>query len=1104
MTYLIGSGGGSSSGKGGGTAQQYVPSEAPDSLDSTQYATIVDVISEGEIQGLVDGYKSIYLEDTQLQNKDGTYNFKNAEVVTRNGTQDQAAVPFAPDAQSTVPVNVTVVQASPVTRTITDRTVDAVRVTISTQALQELTNKGDVIGASVRLQILRQYNGAGFNVVIDNTISGRTADLYQRDYLVELSGQFPVEIRVVRVTPDSASAKLNNEIIWSSYTEITRARLRYPNSALIAWRIDAQQFSNIPSRAYHVRGIKVRIPSNATVDSATGRLTYAGVWNGTFAAAQWTNDPAWCLWDLLTSTRYGFGSQILTPSEQSSFNGNASRLDKFAFYAASQYCSELVDNGYGGKEPRFSCNINIQTPEEAYKLINSMASVFRAMPFWAAGSVTVSQDAPSDPVYLFSNANVIDGIFDYASSSLKNRPTVVLVSWFDINARDRSYESVEDQERVAIYGAITREIEGFACTSRGQARRVGEWILYSEWNEGEVVSFSVGIEAGVMVRPGHVISISDTLRSSDRRSGRISAATSTTITVDSATGLTYATGSTLSVILPTGVAEKRTVTSIASGVITVSAAFSVTPNVNSIWIYETPDLQPSTWRVLGVQEEDGVRYSISAISYDASKYAHVEQGLNLEPRNTSPLTVIPDPPAAITAEEVLYDSNGRASSKIIVRWQPVVGIGQYRVMWRYGDGNWSTITTPGPDYEILDSQSGRYSIKVFSVNKANLRSSTAAAEIPLFEAQGKTAAPETPTGISLIPIDQASAILSWTRATDLDVLLGGKVLIRHSPAMTGALWQDSQEIVAAAAGSQTQKQVPLLSGTYLIKFEDDTGHRSVDAASAVTTLPTPQPRLLVQSYREDQEATPFPGTGTNMIYSAEYDALVLSLGVFIDDLATDGDFDALVSIDGESFAGSGSYQFASTPDMGGVYDVNMRRYFVTRALLMNELIDSMVSDIDSWSDVFGATTEPDYVSAALYVRSTNDDPSGTPTWSDWVEFANATKRGRAFQFKTEATTLSADQNILIDELGCEIELEQRVATAGPLTSGAASYGVAFAEPFYAVPTIGVTAYNMGTGDYYSITAMSRSGFTITFYNAAATMVSRSFTYSAVGFGREIV
>jgi len=626
MTYLIGSGGGSSSGKGGGTAQQYVPSEAPDSLDSTQYATIVDVISEGEIQGLVDGYKSIYLEDTQLQNKDGTYNFKNAEVVTRNGTQDQAAVPFAPDAQSTVPVNVTVVQASSVTRTITDRTVDAVRVTISTQALQELTDKGDVIGASVRLQILTQYNGAGFNVVIDNTISGRTADLYQRDYLVELSGQFPVEIRVVRVTPDSASAKLNNEIIWSSYTEITRARLRYPNSALIAWRIDAQQFSNIPSRAYHVRGIKVRIPSNATVDSATGRLTYAGVWNGTFAAAQWTNDPAWCLWDLLTS-RYGFGSQILTPSEQSSFNGNASRLDKFAFYAASQYCSELVDNGYGGKEPRFSCNINIQTPEEAYKLINNMASVFRAMPFWAAGSVTVSQDAPSDPVYLFSNANVIDGIFDYASSSLKNRPTVVLVSWFDINARDRAYESV-----------------------------------------------------GVMVRPGHVISISDTLRSSDRRSGRISAATSTTITVDSATGLTYAAGSTLSVILPTGVAEKRTVTSIASGVITVSAAFSVTPNVNSIWIYETPDLQPSTWRVLGVQEEDGVRYSISAISYDASKYAHVEQGLNLEPRNTSPLTVIPDPPAAITAEEVLYDSNGRASSKIIVRWQPVVGIGQYRAL----------------------------------------------------------------------------------------------------------------------------------------------------------------------------------------------------------------------------------------------------------------------------------------------------------------------------------------------------------------------------------------------------------------------------------------
>jgi hypothetical protein len=1102
MTLLIGAGGGGG-GKGGAPAQQYVPSEEPDSLDSTQYATIIDLISEGEIEGLVDGHKSIYLEDTQFQNKDGTYNFKNAEIATRNGTQSQEAVPFAPDAQNTVPVGVTVRKDSPVTRTITDRTVDAVRVTISVPALQYFSDKGDVGGASVRLQILTQYNGAGFNIKVDNTISGRTADLYQRDYLIELSGDFPVEIRVVRVTADSTSSRLTNDFAWSSYTEVTRARLRYPNSALIAWRIDAQQFSNIPSRAYHIRGIKIHIPANATVEAATGRLIYSGLWNGTFAAKQWTNDPAWCLWDLLTS-RYGFGSQILTPAEKASFNGNTSRLDKFAFYTASQYCAELVDDGYGGKEPRFSCNVNIQTPEEAYTLINNMASVFRAMPFWGAGSITIGQDAPSNPVYLFSNANVVDGIFDYSSSGLKNRPTVVLVSWFDIKTRDIAYESVEDQERVALYGAVTREMDGFACTSRGQARRVGEWILYSEWNEGEIVSFSVGIEAGVIVRPGHIIAISDTLRSVNRRSGRIKAATSTIVTVDNANGLTYAAGAMLSVILPNGVAEQQPVSGIAAGAITVSSPFSAVPNANSIWIYETPDLQPSTWRVLGTKEEDGVKYAISAISYDASKYAHVEQGLNLEPRNTSPLTVIPDPPAKISAEEVLYESNGRASSKIIVRWQPVVGIGEYRVLWRYEDGNWSSISTPGPDYEILNSQSGSYSIKVFSVNKANLRSSTAAAEIPLFEAQGKTAAPETPAGISLIPIDQASAILSWTRATDLDVLLGGKVLIRHSPAMTGALWQDSQEIVAAAAGSQTQKQVPLLSGTYLIKFEDDTGHRSVDAASAVTTLPTPQPRLLVQSYREDQEATPFPGVGTDMIYSVEYDALILALGVLIDDLATDGDFDALTSIDGESFAGSGSYQFASTPDMGGVYDVNMRRYLATRALLMNELIDSMVSDIDSWSDVFGATAQPDYVSATLYVRSTNDDPSGTPTWSDWVEFANATKRGRAFQFKTEATTLSADQNILIDELGCEIELEQRVATAGPLTSGAASYGVAFAEPFYAVPAIGVTAYNMGTGDYYSITAMSRSGFTITFYNASATVVSRNFTYSAVGFGREIV
>lgn len=1103
MSNLIGAGGGGG-GKGGKQQKAYTPSEAPDSLDSRQYATLVDLIGEGEIQGLVNGHRSIYLENTPLQNADGTYNYKNVTLEVRNGTQDQSAIPFASDAESEVPVGVTIDQATPTTRTITDRTVDAVRVTITIPTLQAISDKGDVLGSAVHLQVLVQYNGGGFTVAINDIISGRTADAYQRDYLINLNPalSFPVDIRVIRINPDSTSAKVTNAFNWTSYTEITRAKLRYPNSALIAWRIDAEQFSSIPSRSYHVRGRKIRIPSNGTVNQTHGNITYAGIWNGTFAAATWTSDPAWCLWDMLTGTRHGLGDHILTASERASFTGNASRLDKWAFYAASKYCAELVDDGYGGKEPRFSCNVLTQTPQEAYKAINDMCAVFRAMPFWSAGSLTISQDAPSDPVYLFTNANVVDGVFEYSSSSLKNRPTVVNVAYYDMQLRDTAYEAVEDQERIASYGVVMREMDGFACTSRGQARRIGEWLLYSEWNEGEVVAFSVGIESGVVVRPGQVVAISDSLRAGSRRSGRISAATTTAITVDDATGLEFVSGATLSVILPTGIAETRAVSSMASGVFTLAAPFTVAPNANSIWIYDTPALQSSTWRVLGIQEQDGINYAVSAISYNASKYASIEQGLQLQQRQTSPFNALPVPPTNPTAEEVLYADTGIARSKIIVHWTPVVGITQYRVLWRYEDDNWTTATTNSPDYEILDSRPGSYQVKIYSINAA-LRSSTEAAEIPLFTAAGKTAPPQAVSGISLVPIDEASAIISWERSQELDVTLGGKVLIRHNSASTGALWEDSQEIVAAAAGSQTQKQVPLLSGTYLLKFEDDGGRRSTTAATASIQLPTPQPRLLVQSYREDQETPPFSGNVVDMVYSSELDGLILATGIPIDSLAADGDFDALGVIDNTSgSAGIGEYEFGSTFDLGGVYDLNLRRHFVTRPYTPGELIDDALADIDSWPSIDG--TLYDNVNAALYVRATDDNPGASPTWTPWTEFANVIIRGRAFQFKAIATSTNEDQNIIIDELGCELELQQRAASAGPLTTSAAAYAVTFAQPFYQPPQLAITGYNMATGDYYVISSPTRLGFTITFYNAANSMIARQFSYTAIGYGREVI
>jgi hypothetical protein len=1088
MTDLIlGAGGGGKGGDSGGGGSQHTPTEAANSLFSTSYAKLIDLISEGEIYGLVNGLKSVYVDNTPLQNADGSYNFQNVTVYTKTGTQSQAYIPGFDDIANEVSVGTTVTASTPIVRTITNTAVNAARVTVTVPQLQQYTDQGDINGASVNLWIAVQYNGGGFTTVIDDTISGRTGQQYQKQYSVNLSGAFPIDIRVTRVTADSGSSKLINAFSWTSYTEVTYAKLAYPNSALVGVRIDAEQFSNIPSRSYRVRGIKVKIPSNGTVNSTTGAISYTGIWDGTFGAAQWTSDPAWCLWDLLTSTRYGFGNHIDT-----------TQLDKWAFYSASQYCGASVPDGFGGTEPRFSCNVNIQTADDAYKLINDMASVFRAMPYWSTGALTVAQDKPSDPAYLFTYANVSEEGFSYSGSSLKTRPTVAVVQYMDLSLRNVSYEVVENQTAISKYGVIKTDITAFACTSRGQAHRIGEWLLYSSQYETETVTFMASIDAGVVVRPGQIIEISDPVRAGARRGGRIKSATTTAITVDDATGLSATNTPTLSVILSDGTVQTRSVSSVVGNVVTVSSKFISTPNVNSVWIFENTTIQATTWRVLGVQEQDQCKYAITALAYNASKYDYIERGVTLQTRTVSTLNVIPAAPTNLGASETLYETNGRAAAKIIVTWQPIAGVSQYRFRWRQQNGNWNNETIQRSDYEILDTSAGNYEIQVYSLNAA-LNQSVQPAALN-FAAYGKTAPPSDVTGLSLIPIDSASAVFSWNPAPDIDVRLGGKVLIRHSVLTSGAVWEQAQELVPSASGNQTQKQVPLLTGTVLVKFEDDSGNRSVNATSVIVTLPTPQPRYTVTTYAEDAESPPFTGNYTNMVYMSELGGIILASGTNVDDMATDGNWDALASIDSiGGVVSSGEYDFGSTYDMGATFDVNLTRRFTSRPYLPASLWDDKLDLIDDWSRI--DETNLDGVNATLYVRSTTDDPAGTPTWSNWREFANAIVKARGFQFKVLAESTDTSQNIIIDQLGATLELQQRTEQSGTLTSTAGTYSVTFGNAFYQAPTLGLTAFNMATGDYWSIASVTTTGFQVTFRNSAGTAVSRQFTYNAVGYGK---
>jgi predicted phage tail protein len=1083
---IIGSGGNGKGGGGGGGT----PHEDKDNLDSKSFARVLDLIGEGEISGLVDGAKSIFFNNTPLQAADGSFNFKDVAFETRTGTSSQTVIPITRNVAvtKTVAQAGTAIPAGTAGRVIqiTDSNVDAVSLQITVPALQKFSDEGDIFGTSVELEIQVQYSGGSYQTVLSGnrgTISGRTPDPYIRDYLVNLNGAFPVNIKVKRITADSTTSKLQNDIQFNTYVEIQYDQRSYPNSALVGLKVDAEQFTSIPSRKYLVKGTKVKIPHNATVN-ADGSLSYTGTFNGTLGAAQFTSDPAWCLYDLITSSRYGLGAHV-----------NETDIDKFSFFAASVYCSQQVDDGTGtgATEPRFSCNVNINNQQEAYNVINQMASVFRAMPYYEAGSLTITQDSPKDSSYLFTLANVLEPGFTYSNVSQRQRPTVVVAKYLDLELRDINYVEEIDTANQARYGSVVRNINAFACTSRGQAARLAKWVLYMSNVEREVVTFTTSVDAGAVVRPGQIIEIADPVRSGERRGGRIVSATTNSVTVDDATGLAVEGGSTLSVVLPDGSVEQVTVAGITNKVFSLGQHFSTAPNPNSVWVYETNSILTSTWRVLEVQEQDRTNYVVTASEYNAGKYNHIENGITLPVRDVTNLDVPPPAPSNVTATEVIYENTGIARVKIVVSWTGTSDT--HYIRYRLQNGNYVSRTVDNSkSFEILDTIAGNYQIEVYSVSSSGLRSSTFnTPQSPFFVANGKTAAPSNVSGVSLLPIDETSAILSWNRATELDVLLGGKTLIRHSSKTTGAQWKDAQEIVVAAAGNQTQKIVPLLAGTYLIKFEDDGGRESPAPGSndsdwnntrVTTNLPAPSERLLVGNI--DEHTPNFAGSKTNTVYDASLDALTLS-------------------VSSNAVSTSGEYSFSSSIDLTQAYDVNLQKVLEASSFNLNNLWDDRTDLIDSWGyiDQVGGATEATKCNAAVYVRSTNDNPSGSPTWSAYKEFSNVLITGRAFQFKAILTSNDTNQNIAVSKLGAKLELQGRTESIStPVTTGSSQYTVSFTNPFKQTPTVVVTPTNQQSGDFHELANISRTGFKVTFKNESSA-VARSFVWAASGFGKEV-
>jgi predicted phage tail protein len=1103
---------GAGGGGGGNPPPPPAPTRTPDTLHSRQFATFLDLISEGEIEGFetaskegrtknsteynTTAFKDVFLNDTPILRsqansiapQDSDFNFKDVGFKIRFGTANQTKLSGILSSSSIQSVGVTVQAGSPVTRQITNSNVDAVNITITFPQMQEAKENGDLLGSSVTLQIQVQYNGGGFSTVITDTITGRTADAYQRDYRVNLTSTFPVDIRVVRVTPDSTSSSLINSFNWTSFGEIIDDASTYANSAYTSLRLDSMQFQSIPTRKFRIRGIKVRIPGAGANNSGTptvdsnGRIVYPPnyVFNGTLGAAQWCACPAMVLLDILTDTRYGLGNHI-----------GDSAVDLFSFVTASKFANTLVSDGFGGQEARFSCNVNIQAASEAFDIINELAGVMRCMPIWSAGTLSLAQDSPKDASYLFTLANVTPAGFSYSGSSLKTRHTVISVSYFNMDTREIDFEVVEDAAAIAKFGVIIKQVKAFACTSRGQAARLGKAVLFTEQNESEIVSFSTSIDSGVVVRPGAVIEIADPVRSGLRRGGRVKSATTQSITVDddTATSLPTTNNPSISVIMPDGTVRVATVSSIVGNVINIVGSLPQAPNPNTVWLIQDDTVKTQKFRVITVEESDGVNYAITALSYVNEKYAFIEDGSRLPDRTISVLNLPKPAPSGLVAQEKLVVINNQAVSKLIISWQPVTGVTQYQVNYRFNNGNFVSTTVSSPDFEIFNTSVGTYEIQVFSYNTA-LQLSPSSSNLSV-NTVGKTAVPDDVSGLTIEPFSSKLVRLRWNISSDIDVTHGGFVYVRHSTKTDGTgTFANAVDLINALPGNSTQAVVPLLEGEYILKFQDDGGRFSTGETSIVIDLPDNVSALVTQTRREDLDNPKFQGAKTNTTFDASADALTLT---------------------NPSTNASGEYAFNTVLDLGGVFSLDLKRHLLSEGFYIGTLFDSRTALIDTWTDFDGA--EATAVNAQLLVATTQDNPSsGSPTFTAFQTFANGTYKGRGFKFKTEVTSSDPAQNIRISQLGYTASLQRRVEQSNTLTANG-STNVTFTNTFFVgtssllgvnsnLPAIGITAQNLATGEFFQISNISGTGFTIVFKDSSNNAINgKQFTYQAVGFGK---
>ncbi|EHR5053723.1 host specificity protein J [Salmonella enterica] len=724
-------------GRKGGSSSSRTPTEQPDDLQSVAKAKILVALGEGEFAGQLTG-KDIYLDGTALENADGSQNFSGVVWEFRSGTQAQNYIQGIPGTENEINVGSEVSSATAWTRTFTNSQLSAVRLRLKWPSLFKQEDNGDLVGYSVNYAIDLQTDGGTWLTVLNTSVTGKTTSGYERSHRIDLPQAGSTwTIRLRKITADANSAKIGDKMTLQSFTEEIDAKLRYPNTALLYIEFDSSQFNgSIPQISCEPKMRVIRVPDNYDPETRT----YSGTWQGAFKWA-WTDNPAWIFYDLVITDRFGLGNRL-----------SAANIDKWTLYQVSQYCDQPVPDGKGGSgtEPRYTCNVYVQDRNDAYTVLRDFAAIFRGMTYWGGDQIVALADMPRDVDYAYTRANVIDGRFTYSSSTSKTRYTTALVSWSDPgNAYADAMEPVFEQPLVARYGFNQLEMTAIGCTRQSEANRKGRWGILTN-NKDRVVSFDVGLD-GNIPQPGYIIAVSDELLSGKVMGGRISAVNGRVIKLDRVADA--AAGDRLILNLPSGASQSRTIQAVNGESVTVTTAYSETPQAEAVWVVESDELYAQQYRVVSVSDNNDGTFSIAGAWHDPDKYARIDTGAIIDQR---PVSVIPpgnqSPPANIVISSFSVVQQNISVETMRVSWDQAQNAIAYEAQWRRNDGNWVNVPRSSTtSFDVSGIYAGRYLVRVRAINASEISSGWGYSEEKTLT--GKVGNPPKPVGFATTPIN---------------------------------------------------------------------------------------------------------------------------------------------------------------------------------------------------------------------------------------------------------------------------------------------------------------------------------------------------------------